>query len=214
MHISELEILFSSKRLQTYYQLLHGDKEKAFAYYLLNIEISKSFYPLLSTVEIVLRNAIHNSCTAHFGTDSWLLESGIISINDRVEKASKKIISRQQTPTPDLLVAELTFGFWTSLFHKRYAKYFWKPLMHTFPYIPAELKHRDKISYQLENVRKFRNRIFHYEPICNDLSALEKNHKAILDILSWLNKDLTNWLPQTNRFQVLHQSAFELLQSR
>lgn len=111
VHISELEILFSSKRLQTYYQLLHGDKEKALPYYLLNIEISKSFYPLLSTVEIVLRNAIHNSCTAHFGTDRWLLESGIISINDRVEKASKKIISRQQAPTPDLLVAELTFGF-------------------------------------------------------------------------------------------------------
>jgi hypothetical protein len=149
VHISELEILFSSKRLQTYYQLLHGDKEKALAYYLLNMEISKSFYPLLSTVEIVLRNAIHNSCTAHFGTDRWLLESGIISINDRVEK-----------------------------------------------------------------VRKFRNRIFHYEPICNDLSALEKNHTALLDILSWLNKDLPNWLPQINRFQVLHQSAFELLHSR
>ncbi len=211
MDISALEILFSAKRLQTYYQLLQSDKEKALAYYMLNIEISKSFYPLLSTVEIVLRNAIHNSCSTHFGTDRWLFNSGIVSIDERMEHASKKMISRQQTPTPDLMVAELTFGFWTSLFHKRYAKHFWKPLMHVFPCIPTERKQRDKICYQLEQVRKFRNRIFHYEPICNDLTVLMKNHTAILDILSWLNKDITNWLPQANRFDILYQAAFKLL---
>jgi len=211
MKIAELEILFSEKRLQTYYRLLNGDKEKALVYYLLNIEISKSFYPLLSTVEIILRNAIHNSCSTHFGTDKWFLNSGIPSIDDRIEKASKKIISRKQEPTPDLLVAELTLGFWTSLFHKRYARYFWKPLMHSFPCLPTELKHRDKISYQLEQIRKFRNRIFHYEPVCNDLSTLRKNHAAVLSILNWLNKDIANWLPHTTWFEILHQLAVDLL---
>lgn len=35
--------------------------------------------------------------------------------------------------TADKVVAELTFGFWTALFNKQYAKDFWKPLMYAFP---------------------------------------------------------------------------------
>lgn len=214
MEISELEILFSVKRLQTYYRLLDGNKEKALTYYLLNIEMSKSFYPMLSTVEIVLRNAIHNSCSAHFGTDRWMFHTNIPAINERVEKALKKMNARQQAPTPDLLVAELTFGFWTSLFHKRNAKHFWKPLMHIFPHIHAEEKQRDKISYRLELVRKFRNRVFHYEPVCNNLHALEKTYKAMTDILNWLNKDITHWLPHSNGFHLWHQLAAGLLNGK
>ncbi len=169
MQIAELELLFSTKRLETYYRLFDCNREKAIAYYLLNIEISQSCYPLLSTVEILLRNAIHNSCSAHFGTDQWLLHTEIPDIDERIEKAIYKIKLRKQDPSPDLLVAELTFGFWTSLFHRKYAKRFWKPLMHIFPDSTIEKKHRDKISYKLEQIRKFRNRIFHYEPICNNL---------------------------------------------
>jgi hypothetical protein len=213
MQISELEILFSAKRLQTYYRLFQGDREKAISYYLLNIEISQSCYPLLSTVEIILRNAIHNSCSAHFGTDQWLFNTNISSINERIEKASAKIISRQQIPTPDLLIAELTFGFWTSLFHKRHAKQFWKPLMHIFPHSPGEKRQRDKISYKLEQVRKFRNRVFHYEPVCNDLYLLRKNHSAIIEIMGWINQDITEWLPKPGHFEQLHHSAYCLLSS-
>lgn len=213
MQISALEILFSEKRLQTYYRLFQGDREKALSYYLLNIEISQSCYPLLSTVEIILRNAIHNSCIAHFGTDQWLFNTNISSIDERIQKASVKIMARKQIPTPDLLVAELTFGFWTSLFHKRHAKYFWKPLMHIFPYSSGSQKQRDKISYKLEQVRKFRNRIFHYEPVCNDLYLLKQNHTAIIEIMSWINKDIISWLPKPDHFDQLHRSACWLLKT-
>ena len=41
--------------------------------------------------------------------------------------------------------------------------------MYAFPLLGTPNKRRDKISYKLNHIRKFRNRIFHYEPICNDL---------------------------------------------
>lgn len=211
MEISALEILFSEKRLETYYRLFNGDQEKAINYYLVNMEISQSCYPLLSAVEIILRNAIHNSCCIHFGTDQWLFNTDIPGINERIERATNKIKKRNQIPTSDLLVAELTFGFWTSLFHRKYAKKFWKPLMHIFPYAASEKKQRDKISYKLEQIRKFRNRIFHYEPVCNDLCLLKQNHHCMIEIIGWINKEVTDWLPGSEAFSQLHQKAHYLL---
>ena len=61
MNINDLEKLLSQKRLSTYYNLFPTDKEKAIEYYRLNTQISESLYPLLSNLEIALRNSIHNS---------------------------------------------------------------------------------------------------------------------------------------------------------
>ena len=112
--------------------------------------------------------------------------------------------------TADKVVAELTFGFWTALFNKQYAKDFWKPLMYAFLLLDTPNKHRDKISYKLNQVRKFRNRIFHYEPICNDLTALATNHNHILEILNWINADIVSWTKQIDRFDNLYKQAVAL----
>jgi hypothetical protein len=58
MQIEVLERLFSKSRLETYYKIFPNDKEKAIAYYQLNVQISESLYPLLSNFEVVLRNSI------------------------------------------------------------------------------------------------------------------------------------------------------------
>jgi len=107
-------------------------------------------------------------------------------------------------------VAELTFGFWRTLFNKQHAKEFWKPLMYAFPLINIPNKRRDKISSKLNHIRKFRNRIFHYEPICNDLSILAINHNSILEILNWINVDIVNWTKEIDRFDNLYKKAITL----
>ncbi len=71
MNIADVEKLLSQKRLSTYYNLFPTDKEKAVVYFWLNIQISESLYPLLSNLEIVLRNSIHNSFTVHYKSDQW-----------------------------------------------------------------------------------------------------------------------------------------------
>lgn len=144
MDIADLEKLLSEKRLSTYYNLFPTDKGKAIEYYTFNTQISESLYPLLSILEIVLRNSIHNSFSIHFKSAEWFLQFKQPELFDQVNIAKRKILTGHNFMTADKVVAELTFGFWTSLFNKQYAKDFWKPLMYAFPLLNAVNKRRDK----------------------------------------------------------------------
>ncbi len=210
MNINDLEKLLSQRRLNTYYNLFPADREKAVEYYRLNTQISESLYPLLSILEVALRNAIHNSFTIRFKSTDWFSQFRQSELLDYVNVAKRKILATNYQMTADKVVAELTLGFWTALFNKQYAKDFWKPLMYIFPLLEAPSKRRDKISYKLNQVRKFRNRIFHYEPICNDLTALMANYNTILEILNWINADIVSWTKQTDRFDTLYKQAVAL----
>ncbi len=207
MDIYDLEKLLSAKRLGTYYNLFPTDKAKAIEYYRLNSQIAESFYPLLSNLEITLRNSIHNSFAIHYKTADWFSRLNQPELIDQINIAKRKIIAAQNYMTADKVVAELTFGFWTALFNKQFAKELWKPLMYAFPLLDKHNKSRDKISYKLNHVRKFRNRIFHYEPICNDLVALATNHNNILEILNWINSGIVSWTKQIDRFDNLFKEA-------
>ena len=82
--------------------------------------------------------------------------------------------------------------------------------MHAFPLLNTTNKRRDKIAYKLNHIRKFRNRIFHYEPICIDLNALATNHNNVLEILNWINADIVSWTKQIDRFDNLYNQAVAL----
>ena len=210
MHLAELEKGLSEKRLSTYYTLFPADKEKAIEYYRINMQIAESFYPLLSNLEIVLRNSIHRSFSIHFSSADWPSLIKQNELADQVNIAKRKILTSRHSLTPDKLIAELTLGFWTALFNKQYAREFWKPLMYAFPMFETKDKQRDKISFTLNQVRKFRNRIFHYEPVCNDLAALEKNHTNIMGIIKGINVEVLDWTKQIDRFDSLYKKAVRL----
>lgn len=210
MQNENLEKLLSSKRLETYYRQFNDDKNKAIEYYKVNTKISESFYPLLANLEIVLRNSIHQSFSIRFDTENWFDQLEFKELEDQVKVAKSKITKNRQQLSSDKIIAELTFGFWTSLFNKQFARQFWRPLMYAFKELKKEQKQRDKIAYKLNQIRKFRNRIFHYEPICNDLTALKTNHNSIIEILNWLDKDLVSWTSSNDNFETLFKKAVEL----
>ena len=207
MQVADLERLLSQSRLATYYQLFPNDKQKAIEYYQLNTQIAESLYPLLSNLEIVLRNAITNSFSIHFKNTNWYALVNYPELQDQINIAKSKITASKNQITIDKLVSELTFGFWTSLFNKNYAKDYWKPLMYAFPLLDKQQKHRNLIAFKLNNIRKFRNRIFHYEPICKDLNILSINHANILEILQAINTDIVLWTKQIDRFDILFKQA-------
>lgn len=210
MQVADLERLLSQSRLATYYQLFPNDNQKAIEYYELNTQIAESLYPLLSNLEIVLRNAIHNSFSIHFKNTNWYAQVNYPELQDQINIAKSKITASKNQITIDKLVSELTLGFWTSLFNKNYAKDYWKPLMYAFPLLSKHQKHRNVIAFKLNNIRKFRNRIFHYEPICNDLNILSINHTNILEVLQWINTDIVVWTKQIDRFDNLYQQATKM----
>jgi hypothetical protein len=213
MKESDLEYLLSEKRLSTYYSLFPNNKQRAIQYYQLNTQISESLYPLLSNFEVVLRNSIHNSFKVHYKTDNWYALVTYRELEDQIRIAQGKILASHNHVTTDKLVAELTLGFWTSLLNKQYAKDFWKPIMYAFPLINNQDKHRGKIAFKLNQIRKFRNRIFHYEPVCNNLTALSANHSNILEVLHWINADIVTWTKQIDRFDGLYKQVSLLRQT-
>jgi len=211
MQVADLERLLSQSRLATYFQLFPNDNQKAIEYYQLNTQIAESLYPLLSNLEIVLRNAIHNSFSIHFKNSNWYAQVNYPELQDQINIAKSKIIASKNQINIDKLVSELTLGFWTSLFNKNYAKDYWKPLMYAFPLLGKQQKHRNVIAFKLNNIRKFRNRIFHYEPICNDLNILSINHANILEVLQWINSDIVIWTKQIDRFDNLYKQASTMI---
>ena len=207
MQHEALSALISEQRLSTYYKMFHGNKNKAFEYYQLNIQIAQSLYPLLLYTEVSLRNLIHYSCSNHFKNDHWFelcdeQSDRILQIESKIKKNNDLTIKI----LPDAIIAELTFGFWCSLFNKNNARYFWKPLQYAFPYLDRSIK-REKLSLKLNHIRRLRNRFSHYEPICNDLTILWKNYLNIMDVLKAMHPELIEWTKVFINFESLYAKA-------
>lgn len=111
----------------------------------------------------------------------------VIEIEIRLKRSKKKI-------TNSRILAELNFGFWTTLFYRQYAKLFWKPLHQIFRELPPQQRKRTTVSGKLNHIRNFRNRIYHYEPIIWDLNELKSIRKEISETLTWLDSDTEKWL--------------------
>ncbi|MWV63177.1 hypothetical protein DCO58_00245 [Helicobacter saguini] len=139
-----------------------------------NLQVSKSCYIPLALLEVSLRNSIDMVFSKHFNKNGkdWLFDE--IDFLDniqimRIKKAKEKILSRKEILTKDKLIAELTFGFWTSLFSESYKQIMrFSLIKEIFPNLPPKttiLINRKIIWTRLNHIRLFRNRIFHYENI-------------------------------------------------
>jgi len=188
------EKVFSTQRMAKYFSNYPNDEEKAILHYHINIELSESFYSILSIYEVALRNSLNRELSDHFGTEDWYLRlesiPGLRNLKGNINTAKKQIANRNENITGNKVVAELTMGFWVRLFNAEYELILWKPLRKAFPYLEKRRRQRNNVSAPLNKIRDFRNRIFHHEPISWNLNKLEETHARIFEVISWLNKDL------------------------
>jgi len=195
-----IEQFISKKRLEQY----DNDIEK----YKENLYISEKYYILISIFEISLRNSIN----FHFGkkySNEWLFNLDKLpklpnpkkpehSIENKVETAKKVLSKRKEEATHNKVVAELSFGFWTSLFHKSYSNIMRIPdIKDIFPNLPSkqEKKIDRQTMYQMINpIRILRNRIFHHEKIIDrkeyDITKIESE---IFDLLYYFDEEIYNF---------------------
>ena len=52
----------------------------------------------------------------------------------------------------------------------------------------------------MNQFRTLRNRVFHNESICWNLNRVEEIHQDMVMVMGWMNKDVPEWLKQTDRF--------------
>jgi len=160
-----------------------------------NIQVSQEFYTPLSILEVSLRNAIDSQFKVFYG-QNWLLNEAQFLQRDALEKishAKSKLKNRKEDITHHKLTAELTLGFWTSLFQKPYDKTMrlqtMKGIFSNLPNKDIQFIDRKIISSKLNHIRKFRNRIFHFEKVVNKDEFMNITND-VNEMIEFLHKDI------------------------
>ncbi|PRZ02251.1 Abi family protein [Marinilabilia salmonicolor] len=113
------EKVFSTQRMEKYFKRYPDNEFKAIEHYHLNIELSESFYSVLSIFEVALRNSLNRELTGYFGTKDWYLKiesvPGLKNLKNSINTAKKHIANRDENISANKVVAELTLGFWVRL---------------------------------------------------------------------------------------------------
>jgi hypothetical protein len=204
------EKTFSEKRMEKYFGR-YVDPEKAMLHYQCNIELTEAFYPCIAIFEVALRNAVGRELTALFGREDWYVlfatTPGLTDLNKYITQANKQIAGRKEYTSPSKIIAELTLGFWVSLFNVEYERILWKSLRKVFPNMPKRERQRKKVAPPLNHFRTFRNRIFHHEPISWNTKKLQQIHAEMLTVMMWMNRDIPAWLALFDRFDSVYNSV-------
>ena len=170
--------------------------------YLENLVFSKKAYIPLSILEISLKNSINDLLTDKLG-ENWLENKDFLT-NDslrKIEEAKKILYKRAEPISKSKIIAELSFGFWVNLFKKPYEmKLRTKDIQKIFTNLPPKKEkiiNREVIYKELNHIRNFRNRVFHYEKVIN-----KDNYNQIFDeideVLFYFDKELFDCVKKAN----------------
>lgn len=198
-----LEAKLSTPRMSRY---LKGNKDRqarAAEAYVHNMRIAESLVSVFHVLEVALRNGIQKEMTLEYGRDDWYEEwnnaqdAGLQHLYDKITEAKKALRNRKVVITPDNLVAELSFGFWTSLFNRATIISLSKPLMRVFHHCPKSMRKPDNIRTRLNKGRDLRNRCFHHEPLL--WQPLFELHRDISEVIKWIDPPLHGWITYHDR---------------
>lgn len=213
---NKLVNLFSSNRLSSYKFDNNDDNAVALERYLYNIEISKALYPLLSILEISLRNRINKAIESVIEKD-WLLkelkQQNILLSGEhkKLLDANNKLIKKgHKNIVKDDLIAELSLGFWIHLCTKRYKtslwhkKGFFRTVFEDYPNF-SEFDKLSKVFPLLQLMLKLRNRVFHHEIIMNHPYGIQNCYTDLKKLLGYISRDSLLYLDKICDFNEVIQ---------
>jgi len=210
MEYNKLEYYLSQPRLNRFLLASVNSKIKAQKLYRANLRVAQSFYPILNLFEIFLRNICNYQVSSHFANPNWIIteKNGFMSdtsltasrffLKNSVGNAERTIRRKGGLVTAGKVVAEQSFGFWTSLFDPHHYRLIGGIVIHSFNNKPSGIN-RSVLSQKLNRIREFRNRVYHNEPICFNGNAIDFTYAEnikdeIYELLSWIDSDLTNYV--------------------
>lgn len=207
MNWDDLERHFSPARLGRYRASCDGDEVLAVRAYIDSILLAEAMMPMLNVLEIALKNGVHRRLSISYARiDWWETWTGNPTFSfqtSELANAKRKLLRRAEFPTPDKIVAELAFGFWSSLFNVQLQTMLWKELRLVFPRCPKPQRQRHNISSALNQVRELRNRVFHHEQLLWLTPSLIDMHGKGMEILGWLDPQLPEWLIRFDRLPAI-----------
>jgi len=196
----------SEERFATYRRLADGNSARALQFYTRNIALGAAFHGPLQTLEITLRNAVHEAMTVSYG-GGWINHAPLKHAErSRIDESVRLLASDGHSQTPDRVIAASSFGFWIALFAKKYDATLWRVALHG---VFSENMSRSDAHQQLDRLRTLRNRIAHHEPITQ--RRLSDDHERILSLLRALSPPVAAWVAHHSRVpEVLAQSSRQI----
>ena len=206
-------------RINRYLLATNNSKVRAANLYKANLKTSQAFHPLLVVFEVILRNRLNEMLSFHFKDQDWIInqKKGFMSdpslkfiykrtgeekINDfllrEINKVERKLNKGKSKVSSGKIMAEQTFGFWTSFFDMHHYRLLRGKPIQIFLSLPSGYG-RKEINDELEKIRRFRNRINHNEPICFkgnkiDFTETLEVYKSIIDLLGWIDPEILKFI--------------------
>lgn len=210
MKYNKLEYFASKPRLERFLASSGDSKIKSQVLYRTNLRVCQAFYPILNLFEIFLRNVMNYVISDYFNDPNWIthIKNGFMNdpslhgtrfyLRNAVAKAEATIIRKGGIVTSGKIIAEQSFGFWTSLFDVHHFRLLGGSVIHSFPDKPAPIN-RSIIAQKLTRIRGLRNRIYHNEPICFAGKMISFNHikevrREIYEMLAWMDPSLPGYV--------------------
>ena len=199
--------LISGQRFATYLGHYNGNVKYAMRLYLWNVELTAAFWGPVSILETVIRNAIHDALRQGRADEWWsdprvhLMNRERSMIDSAIADLHRKGVS---SPNAGQIVAATTFGLWVGLTDAglprhpllSYETALWQPrLIRAFPNLSG--KRRKQLHRELDDVRRFRNRLAHHEPIFR--APLEQLRDDLITIAGYVHPDAAKLVREAQR---------------
>lgn len=185
---------------------------KAKRLYLANMRLAQAFHPLLSQFEVIFRNSLNEVLASNFSDAEWIINQkpGFMSdsslnqsqffLRTCVRKTERQLISKGIPVTSGKIIADQILGFWVSIFLPHHYSLVSGSPIHSFPFKPAS-ENRASIHSKLEEIKSFRNRVNHCEPLCFSGSTINCSHalrirSVMYDLVRWIDPALPKFFKQ------------------
>jgi hypothetical protein len=208
---------FSRPRQNRYLIATGNNKERAKRLYNANIRLAQSFHPILTQFEVVLRNSLNLQLCSYFVDDDWIInqKNGFMNngslrqshyfLKKSVQKTENELNRRGIPITSGKIISDQTFGFWIALFLSHHYSLIGGQPIQVFINKPA-IEDRASIYSKLDEIRKFRNRVNHCEPLCFKENIIDCNltlriRLMIYDLIRWIEPDLIPFFENIDNIQ-------------
>lgn len=192
--------VISNERFTTYLNASGGNADDALRLYAFNIAASGSLLGPLQTLEVALRNALHDRLCGQWGRTDWW-SAPDINLTHVHQSMIREAIDRGGAAAAPAgkVVAELPFGFWVGLLGRggrnRYEMRLWWPaLRNAFPHFKGS---RKDLHQDLDYLRTLRNRVAHHEPVFR--RHLSADAASIERLVGYICPTTALWLQDHSR---------------
>ncbi|MEO7174864.1 MAG: hypothetical protein ABIV51_03425 [Saprospiraceae bacterium] len=207
----------SRPRYNRYLIATANNRNRANRLYNANIRLAQSFHPILSQFEVVFRNSLNILLSSHFTDPDWIIteKTGFMRDNSLrnshyflrtcVQKSEKRLTRRGIPITNGKIISDQTFGFWLAFFLSHHYSLVGGQPIHIFAHKPT-FENRASIYDKLDEIKNFRNRVNHCEPICFTGHIIDCSHALdirdkIYDLVSWIDPNLVPFFKNIDNIQ-------------